>query len=159
MTGWHFSLPLHELAVTWSDESPARIRLEVPLTQRSAAWGDLTAPAGFVCDGASIPRSVRWFHDPFDPRTLRAAILHDLRCTAFPLEGERYHIGTWQDAHDAFAEGCAAGGLHGVRFELVTRAVRRFGPRWPASRVIPVADAAAFLARFPFDWHPSDARP
>mgnify|MGYP000435075913 CR=1 FL=1 len=98
MTGWHFSLPLHELAVTWSDESPARIRLEVPLTQRSAAWGDLTAPAGFVCDGASIPRSVRWFHDPFDPRTLRAAILHDLRCTAFPLEGERYHIGTWQDA-------------------------------------------------------------
>jgi hypothetical protein len=153
-----FSLPLRALAVTWSDDTPARVRLEVPLTQWSTQ-GELTAPRGFVCDGASIPRAVRWFHDPFDPRTLRAAIVHDLRCTAWPLEGERYHIGTWQDAHEAFAYGCEVGGLTGLRFDLVTRAVKRFGPRWPASRVIPVADAVEFLARFPFDWHPSDARP
>lgn len=34
-------------------------------------------PAGFVSDGASIPKFLRWFYNPHDPRTLLPALVHD----------------------------------------------------------------------------------
>lgn len=147
-----FSHTLETLPLTFASAPPPRVKLHAPLTQYSAAFGDLTVPAGYVFDGASIPRLVRFWHDPFDPRTLLAAGGHDLRCTAFFYNGRYVHIGSYKDAHEAFAEGCAAGGLEGTRYTLVTEAVIRFGPRWSRRDVIPVADAPEFLRHFPFDW-------
>lgn len=40
--------------------------------------GDLTVPAGFESDGASVPRFFwRWVFPPGDTHAIRAAILHD----------------------------------------------------------------------------------
>lgn len=33
--------------------------------------------SGFPTDGASIPRFLRWFSDPFSPDTIGGAIVHD----------------------------------------------------------------------------------
>lgn len=150
-----FDTALTNLPLTFSLTPPARIRIDRPLAQQCAD-GRLVVPRGFVCDGASIPRVARWYQDPFDPRVLRAAICHDLRCSRFPLNGQDWHIGTWRMAHEMFAEGCRAGGLTGWRFQAVTKAVRWFGPRWPDTQVVPVDEAAGLLAHFPFDWHPAD---
>jgi len=147
-----FSGLLHSETWAWEEGMPTRIKLLAPLTQFSSAHGDLTVPAGFVFDGASIPRAARWLIDPFDARVVRAAGPHDLRCSPWPLRGSVYHIGTWQEAHGAFEEGCIAGGLSGVTLKLVTQAVWRFGPRWRPNQVIPVKDAHEFLQHFRFDW-------
>jgi hypothetical protein len=45
-----------------------------PLTFR-----DITVPAGFTCDGASVPRPLWWFL-PTWGRHSRAAVVHDYLC-------------------------------------------------------------------------------
>lgn len=150
MTG--FSGLLQAEFWAYEDGLPTRAKVLTPLTQYSTAFGDLTAPTGFVFDGASVPRAVRWVIDPFDTRALRAACCHDLRCTRWPIRGGEFHFGTWQDAHDAFREGCAAGGMDGLLLKAVSGAVHRFGPRWHRALVIPIDEAPGLLATFRFDW-------
>jgi hypothetical protein len=40
-------------------------------------YKDIIIPEGFMFDGASIPKYLRWRFDPFDPRWIRAACIHD----------------------------------------------------------------------------------
>jgi len=42
-----------------------------------------TVPAGFLTDGASIPWFLRWLWSPWDEKTLRPAIIHDLRYSLY----------------------------------------------------------------------------
>lgn len=40
-------------------------------------YKDIIIPEGFVFDGASIPKWLRWKFDPFDERWIIAACIHD----------------------------------------------------------------------------------
>lgn len=43
-------------------------------------WRGITVPAGFMTDGASVPRILWWFLPPWGDRATRAAIIHDFAC-------------------------------------------------------------------------------
>jgi hypothetical protein len=61
-----------------------RMILHEDFTFVEAPDTEWTAPAGFVFDGATIPRAL-WtvFGDPFIGDYRRAAVIHDLLCTPF----------------------------------------------------------------------------
>ena len=40
-------------------------------------YKDIIVPKGFLTDGASIPKYLKWRFDPFDERWKEAAIVHD----------------------------------------------------------------------------------
>ena len=68
------------LNVTFVDDSKGTFRLEEPVDYRRQIGNkvyDITVPAGFIFDGASIPKPARAFLDPTDPDTIEAALLHD----------------------------------------------------------------------------------
>jgi hypothetical protein len=46
---------------------------------RDALGNYWTCPRGFFTDGASVPWLLRWLWSNFDPKTIRPAIIHDLR--------------------------------------------------------------------------------
>jgi len=54
------------------------------LTLTEVRWRDMlgrywTCPRGFFTDGASVPWLLRWLWDNYDEKTIRPAIIHDLR--------------------------------------------------------------------------------
>lgn len=51
--------------------------LREPFTLRSPAIGEITVPAGFVSDFASVPRAALWYVDDDDPAILYGSIIHD----------------------------------------------------------------------------------
>lgn len=115
-----------------------------------------TAPAGFIFDGATIPRAL-WtvFGDPFIGDYRRAAVIHDLLatplcaqcgllmndggrkaapryvCGRHPLVRGQYRV----SSDDAAATMYAAMRTDGVterRAEVIARAVKRWGPQFNA---------------------------
>ncbi|RUT32648.1 DUF1353 domain-containing protein [Arsenicitalea aurantiaca] len=44
------------------------------------AWRGITVPAGFMSDGASVPRPLWWFLPPWGDRATAAALIHDYLC-------------------------------------------------------------------------------
>ena len=80
----------------------------------------LTVPAGFEFDGASIPPPV-WpiIGSPFDPRFVRAALLHDWAYSS--------HLIGRKTADVAFRDILIADGVGEWRAELMYRAVRLAG--------------------------------
>jgi hypothetical protein len=78
MSAFTGALTLTELDLDWRSW-----RLESPLTYEVGALGSgkiVTAPVGFVTDGASVPR-VFWSALPAWGRYSRAAVIHDYLCT------------------------------------------------------------------------------
>jgi len=69
MNAFTGDLTMTEMALEWREW-----RLEQPLT-----FGPYTVPAGFVTDGASVPRPLWWFL-PAWGRYSRAAVVHDYLC-------------------------------------------------------------------------------
>lgn len=87
-------------------------------------WGELTVPAGFESDGASVPRFFwRVVFPPGDADALRAAILHDYIYREHP-EGW-----TRGEADRLFRDVLIADGVPGWRARLAYYAVRIFGWR------------------------------
>ena len=53
---------------------------KVVLAKPYEVCSDLIIPAGYVSDGATIPRVFWWFVPPFKPKYLPAVIVHDYLC-------------------------------------------------------------------------------
>ena len=96
-----------------------------PLVFADRCTGDLiTVPAGFISDGATVPRGVprRLAGHPLTPRYLAAAILHDYEIstrTATP----------WR-VHTRFGRALQASGVSWWRARVMTAFVVAFGPTW-----------------------------
>lgn len=93
-------------------------RLLAPFTYLSSR-GAITVPAGFVTDGASIPRAFWNALSPFGP-WFGPAIIHDYLYSEF---NRRF---TRQESDDLFKEAMFNAGLDWPRRELIYRAVRLF---------------------------------
>lgn len=115
-----------------------------------------TAPAGFIFDGATIPRAL-WtvFGDPFIGDYRRAAVIHDLVCTPYcsncqalmhdmgrkaspryicgrhPLTRPRYRVSSAQAAQTMYAA-MRTDGVTERRARVIERAVARWGPQFAA---------------------------
>lgn len=79
-------------------------------------------PAGFKCDGASIPGFL-WnkISAPVDPRTLRGAIAHDYLYRNFVPGWDR------KEADDLFYQLIREDGLSWLRSQIAYAGVRMFG--------------------------------
>jgi hypothetical protein len=61
-----------------------KLKNRLAITRDTLVWRDMngwiwTVPAGFLTDGASVPWLLRWLWSPWDEKTLRPALPHDLR--------------------------------------------------------------------------------
>lgn len=97
-------------------------------------------PVDYVSDGASIPRAV-WslIGHPFEGLFVRPAYDHDIRC--------ELRVGRWQGVHDRFHATLEDEGVGRRRRDLMHRAVRWFGPRWPAYSRRSVDDLLEIIAQ------------
>ena len=87
-------------------------------------WGELTVPAGFESDGASVPRFFwRLVFPPGDAAALRAAILHDYVYREQPEGWNR------ADADKLFYGVLLGDGVSAWRARLAYWGVRLFGGR------------------------------
>ena len=87
-------------------------------------WGNITVPAGFESDGASVPRFFwRVVFPPGDSQALRAAILHDY------IYREQPEGWTRVDADNLFYDVLVADGVPKRRALLAYWGVRIFGSR------------------------------
>lgn len=94
-------------------------RLLAPFTYYSSR-GAITVPAGFVTDGASIPRIFWTALAQFGP-WFGAAIIHDFLYSEFNTRFDR------RTSDLLFKEAMFNAGLDWPRRELIYRAVRAFG--------------------------------
>lgn len=87
-------------------------------------WNDknLVIPAGFQCDGASIPQFLWSTISPaIDPRTLRAAIVHDYLYRTTPPDWTR------KEADELFYDFCREDGLSWLASQKAYWGIRIFG--------------------------------
>jgi hypothetical protein len=96
-------------------------RLLSPFTYISS-YGIITVPAGFITDGASIPRLFWTALMPFGPY-FAAAIIHDYLYSAFNIRFNR------EQSDLIFKEAMFNLGLDWPRREAIYRAVQIFGGR------------------------------
>lgn len=88
-------------------------------------FGELTVPAGFRSDGASVPRFFwRVVFPPGDPKALRAAFLHDYIYATHPEGWSR------EEADELFLGVMVLDGVPSLRAYLAYLGVRLFG--WKA---------------------------
>lgn len=94
----------------------------------TAAGRTFTVPAGFVTDGASVPRPLWWLYPPFGGEYDEAATVHDyLYAHAERFEGDdEGHISRGQ-ADDVMKEAMDAKGLRPSAVFTIHRSVRLGG--------------------------------
>lgn len=85
-----------------------------------------TIPAGFICDGASIPR-LMWtvVGSPLTGDYRRAAVLHDYECRMRKMV--TLSSGT---THERFYRAMRDGGVGYNRARIMRLATDNFGPQW-----------------------------
>lgn len=105
-----------------------RVRVCDAFAYTRASGGRVTVPAGFECDGASIPR-VLWplSGGPFEGRHRSAALIHDY-LYACGRDGKPEC--SRKEADQTFYEAQRACGCSAVSARTKYLAVRAFGPRW-----------------------------
>jgi hypothetical protein len=88
-----------------------------------SAGGRWSAPAGYVSDGASIPR-IAWsiIGDPWGGDYRNAAIIHDVACDRKQRP--------WEAVHLTFYYAMLAAGVSNFQAKVMYTAVYHFGPRW-----------------------------
>lgn len=89
-----------------------------------AVWRDkvLTVPAGFSCDGCSAPEFLWDSVSPaIDPRTLRAALVHDFIYRTHPAGWSR------KEADELFYDFAREDGLSWLRAQKAYWGLRLFG--------------------------------
>jgi hypothetical protein len=94
------------------------------------------APAGWIIDGASIPRLL-WtlVGSPYDGAYRRASVIHDVACDRKSRP--------WKDVHRTFYYAMRAEGLDPVKAKVMYGAVYVGGPRWNTVTSALVAAASA----------------
>jgi len=110
---------LHLTPAGFNAEGDRLFRLMAPFSYRSSR-GTITVPAGFVTDGASIPRVFWSILEPFGPY-FEAALIHDFLYSPW---NRRF---TRRQADLIFKEAMFNSGLDWVRRETIYRAVRLGG--------------------------------
>jgi len=85
-------------------------------------YGEITVPAGFITDFASIPSLFHWFATPTKGKWRKASVIHDY--LYFLKEGKR------KKADDAFLYLMEQDGVPYFKRYAMYWAVRIGGPRW-----------------------------
>jgi hypothetical protein len=126
MSWGHFEGELDiRLVVDTSSEDRLALTL-APFVFVRATGERVEVPAGFVFDGASVPRLLwRVIGSPFTGDYRRAACVHDYLCGRWGASGH-----TAPEAHRIFYEAMRADGCGWIRAGMMWAAVRAFGPRW-----------------------------
>ncbi|MDO1558660.1 DUF1353 domain-containing protein [Brevundimonas sp. 2R-24] len=96
-----------------------------------------SAPAGFVVDGASIPRAL-WsiVGSPYTGNYRRASIVHDKACVDFPTDGPERKA-----ADVMFQAACRAGGCGAFQASILYAGVR-IGSSWAKEKGLTQRDEA-----------------
>lgn len=100
--------------------------LRAPFAYESPKFGRIVAPAGTVCDFASIPRFALTYLDDDDPRVLFASVIHDYLYSTAGYAGNGRVISR-QEADEVFREACVAAGMRPTQAAVVYYAVRLGG--------------------------------
>ena len=104
---------------------PRRRRLEKPYSRTTSVLGEITVPAGFAWDGASIPRILTASCRP-GALHVGAALVHDYLYNTKPC--------TREQADRAFLELMIEDGVRLVRATVLYRAVQVAGQKcWDAA--------------------------
>jgi hypothetical protein len=81
----------------------------IAITLSPITWRGITLPAGFMSDGASVPRALWWFMPPWGDRSTLAALFHDFVCEARPpLPGLETRAACDRLLYDALIDLCVA---------------------------------------------------
>ena len=104
---------------------PRRRRLEKPYSRTTSVLGEITVPAGFAWDGASIPRILHGIL-PIWGAHVGAALIHDYLYKTKPC--------TREQADQAFRELMVQDGVPPRKARVMYRAVQALGQdRWDAA--------------------------
>lgn len=103
------------------------IQLLQPFGYKDSKGRDWDVPAGFLSDGASIPRQL-WLMlgGPFSGPYRDAAVIHDFFCWTKDRP--------WEDVHEVFAEAAARRGTSEQLAKVMYAGILFGGPRWQLSR-------------------------
>ena len=123
-----------EVVTRWLDE-PRRMQLVEDFAYVAPDELVWDAPAGWIIDGASIPRFA-WsiVGGPYEGNYRRASVIHDVACD----RKER----PWKLVHRAFYTAMLAAGVDAMKAKLMYAAVYFGGPRWDSR--VDVATASPF---------------
>lgn len=102
------------------------VTVQQPLVFYTDSGDCIEVPAGFVSDGASVPKSFWSRYPPFG-RYLPAAVVHDLLCVQGYAGNGSY---TYQEAADIFKQAILCCGVGKFRAWKMWFAVRYFGAKW-----------------------------
>lgn len=114
-------LPAQPQVVLLDDGRKLKLMVDFTYIQQDdESW---PVPAGWIVDGASIPR-VFWtlIGGPLEGRCRNASIIHDHFCDT--------HARPWRDTHRMFYEAMRRSGMGEAKAKLMYYAIYRFGPRW-----------------------------
>lgn len=115
-----------------------KLRLLNELTYTDPAGVAWLAPAGWIVDGATIPKEFwSYIGGPLEGRYRNASIFHDVACD----KRDR----PWDDAAVMFYNAMRCGGVKEQKAKLMFAAVYNYGPHWPP----PGRTAARPLVRTP----------
>lgn len=124
------SSPAFPLPLIYENLEGKRLRLTSPFTFREKGdeQGDFVyVPIGFVCDGQSYPRALRFIDHP-QGKGLRAAVIHDylywLNGHLCPYTNRKYSRKT---SDTIFKKALLASGINPLSSEIRYRMVRLFG--------------------------------
>jgi hypothetical protein len=105
-------------------EDGRRMRLLAPFTYIDPTGLEWHAHAGWIVDGASIPRFA-WslMGGPFEGKYRNASVIHDVACDQ--------QIRPWESVHEAFYWAMRASDVELIQAKIMYAVVYHFGPRWP----------------------------
>lgn len=123
MSAFTGSLTLTELDLDWR-----QWRLESPLSYEVAFLGSgrvVAVPAGFVTDGASVPRPLWWFLPAWGTYS-RAAVIHDYLLKLIEASTPHAQAATRKEADAIFYEAMVVCGTGMTMRWIMWAAVRSF---------------------------------
>lgn len=122
-TWWQF---IGQPVTLWADDGRTMV-LTQPYGYVDADGRTWEAPAGWLVDGASIPR-LAWtiVGGPLEGAYRNASIIHDVACDKKQAP--------WDEVHKAFYQGMRAMNVGRLQAKLMYAAVYHLGPRWPVIR-------------------------
>ncbi len=119
------------------------MRLLAPFAYIDPTGLEWRAEAGWIVDGASIPRFA-WslIGGPFEGKYRNASVIHDVACDQ--------QARPWESVHEAFYWAMRASGVDAVQAKIMYAVVYHFGPRWPRRvqlEAIPISGVDAEIRR------------